>query len=95
VAVFVHAHGHGGLLAAVADGLDLLHLVGPGQQVLAAFEQLAAEVGTQPIAEHRNAQLVDHLAELPDLAAAEELRLVHEHAAERPVRGQVVADQPL
>src|SRR5690606_35648915 len=34
--VFVHAHGHRGLAAAVADGLDLDQLVGPGQQVLAA-----------------------------------------------------------
>src|SRR5690606_6898151 len=42
-ALFVHAHGHRGLAAAVADGLDLVDLVRPRQQVLAALEQLAAE----------------------------------------------------
>src|SRR5690606_17679134 len=49
--VFVHAHGHRGLAAAVADGLDLDQLVGPGQQVLAALEQFAAEVRAQAVAQ--------------------------------------------
>src|SRR5690606_7246939 len=63
----VHPHRHRGLAAAVADGLDLADLVGPGQQILAALEQLAAEIRAQPVAQHRHAQRIDHLAQLPDL----------------------------
>src|SRR5690606_39054838 len=72
-ALRVHAHGHRRLAAAVADGLDLADLVGPGQQVLAALEQLAAEIRAQPVAQHRHAQRGDHLAQRPDLGPAEEL----------------------
>src|SRR5690606_468405 len=75
-ALGVDAHVHGRLLAAVADGLDLLKLVGPGQQVLAALEQLSAEVGAQAVAQHRDAQAVDDLAQLPDLGPGQELGLV-------------------
>src|SRR5690606_22736766 len=73
VALAVHAHGHRGLAAAVADGLDLADLVRPGQQVLAALEQFAAEIGAQAVAQHRHVQRVDHLAQLPDLVAPQEL----------------------
>src|SRR5690625_641091 len=45
----VHAHHHGGLAAGMADGLDLRQLVGPGQQMPAALEQLAAKVGAQAV----------------------------------------------
>ncbi len=95
MAVIVDAHGHGRLAAAVADRLDLLQFVGPGQQVLAALEQFAAEVRAQPVAQHRNAQRIDHLAQLPDLRLAQELRLIHQQAVERAVRGDVPRDQRL
>src|SRR5690606_602107 len=92
-ALGVDPHVHRGLLAAVADRLDLLQLVGPGQQVLAALEQLAAEVGAQAVAQHRDAQAVDHLAQLPDLGAGQELGLVDQYAAEPAVGGDVLLHQ--
>jgi hypothetical protein len=67
----------------VADGLDLADRVGPGQQVLAALEQFAAEVGAQAVGQHRDRSAVDDLGELPDLALAQELRLVDQHAVQR------------
>ena len=81
VALIVHTHRHRGLLAGVADRLDLLDLVGPGQQVLAAFKQLAAEIGPQAVSHDRLAAVVGHPGELPDLRGGEELRLVDEDAA--------------
>jgi len=89
----VHTHRHRRLLAAVADGLDLGQFVGPREQVLAALEQLPLEIRAQPVAQHRDAKAVDHLAQLPHLRFAQELRLVDQHAMQRPVRGDIGTDQ--
>ena len=48
--VFVEAGVAGGLLAAPADGLDLLDDVGAGEQLLGAGEQISPEVGPQAVA---------------------------------------------
>ena len=79
----------------MADGLDLLQFVGPGQQVLAAFEQLAAEIGAQAVAQHRDAQRIHHFAQLPDLRLAQELRFIDQHAVELAARGDVGLDDAL
>jgi len=95
VPLVVDAHGHRRLLAGVADGLDLLQFVRPGQQVLASFEQLSEEVGAQPVTEHRHAQCIHHFAQLPHLHARQELRFIQQDAVQRPVGVDVLAQQPL
>src|SRR5690606_15530453 len=94
-ALLIHPAGHGRLASAVADRLDFADLVGPGQQVLAALEQLAAKVGPQAVAQHRDVQRIDHFAELPHLAAGQELCLVHQHAVQWAAAGHVPPDQRL
>src|SRR5690606_29451054 len=94
-ALLVHAHGHRRLAAAVADGLDLLDLVGPGQQVAAALEQFAAEVGAQAVAQHRHAAGIHDLGQLPDLRPAQELGLVHQHAVQPALCADVGLDDGL
>ena len=69
VAVRVHAQHHRRLGTAVADGFQLLEIVGPGEQVLAALERLALEVGAQAETEHRDIEPVDHLGQLEHLVA--------------------------
>ena len=91
--VFVDAHHHGCLASRVADGLDLLQVVGPGQQVLAAFEQLAAKIRAQTEGQNRNAASVHHVTQLPDLRLAEELRFVDQHAIERATLGNIGVDK--
>src|SRR5690606_40766331 len=54
----------------------------PGQQVLAALEQLAAEIRAQPVAEHGDAKRIDDLGQLPDLRLSQELGLVDQHAVQ-------------
>src|SRR6185312_9878259 len=92
-APLVHAHHHGGLTPGVADRLDLLQLVGPGQQVAATLEQLAAEVRAQTIGQHGNMESIDDIADLPYLRLAEKLRLVDKHAMQRSACGDVGLDQ--
>src|SRR6187551_2490739 len=48
-AIGLDTHHHDCLASAVADGLDLDHIVGPRQQLSAAGEQLAAKVGAQSV----------------------------------------------
>ena len=44
-------------------------------------ENLATEIGSQTVAEHRNVQLVADHRQLQHLFWCKKLRLVHEHAA--------------
>lgn len=92
-ALLVHPHDHRRFAAGVADGLDLDELIRPGEQILAALEELAAKIGAKPIGEHRDAERIDDFAELPDLSFGEKLRLIDEDAVQRAVRGQIGADQ--
>ena len=80
MAVLVEAGVEGGLLAAPADGLDLLQLVGHGQQIIAALEQLAPEVHLQPVAQHRDAAVVHQVHQVKYLVLGEELGLVDDDA---------------
>ena len=56
------AQVHCCLAAAVADGLDLNDVVGPGEQVLAALEQVAEEIGADAVGEHRDVHDVRDVA---------------------------------
>jgi hypothetical protein len=70
------ADDHGGLAPAVTDRLELGELVGEREQTRAPFEQLAAEIGPQPVAQNRYRKLVDDHGEIFHLLAGEELRFV-------------------
>lgn len=50
----VDPQDHGRFAAAVADGFDFRKAIGPSQQVLAALEQVALEVGPKAIGKHRD-----------------------------------------
>ena len=45
-------------------------------------KQLAAEVGAQPVTQHRDVELVDHGAELLHLRRRQELRFIDQHAGQ-------------
>ena len=51
----------------MADRADLAQRVGDGQEFGGAFEEFAAEVGAQAIAQDGNVQPVCDPGELPDL----------------------------
>ena len=70
----------GRLLAAPADGLDLLQLVRHHQQVVAAGEQVALEVRPQAVADHGNIAVVHQMHQIVHLLLGEELRLVNDDA---------------
>ena len=82
--VFVEAGVAGGLLAAPADGLDLLDDVRRGQQLLRAREELAGKVRPQAVADHRHVPIVHHADQILHLVPAEKLRLVHNDAGIGP-----------
>ena len=86
----------GGALPAPAQGLDLqcVHPVRQLDEPRAAFEQVRAEVGQDAEREDVDLQLVDHLGELVDLVAGEELGLVADEVVDAAALGQLVDDVP-
>ena len=76
VAVFVHSYDHRRLGAAMANCLEFLEVVTPGQQIFTTFERLPLEIGPQAIGQHGNIQLVGDFAELEHLFLGQELRLI-------------------
>ena len=82
VAFAVDAQVHRRLAPALAHRLQLDQRVGQREQRRRAGKQLAAEVGAQAVAEHRNADLVGDAAQLQDMVAGQELRLVDQQAVE-------------
>ena len=51
--------------------------------MIAIREEIALEIGAQPVAHHRNGEPVGHPRQLPHLLVGQELRLVDEHAMRR------------
>lgn len=76
----VDPQDHGRFAAAVADGFDFRKAIGPSQQILAALEQVALEVGPKAIGEHRDGESVGDIAELADLGFGQELGFVDQDA---------------
>jgi hypothetical protein len=76
----VDPQDHGRFAAAMADGFDFRQAIGPSQQVLAALEQVALEVGPKAISEHRDGEPVGDIAQLPDLGLGQELGFVDQDA---------------
>jgi len=64
----------------MADRAHLAHLVGQRQKRGGTGEQLASEIDAQAVGHHRHIQIVDGAGQLPDLFAAQPLRLVDQHA---------------
>ena len=64
----------------MADGFDFRQAIGPSQQVLAALEQVALEVGPKAIGEHRDGEPVGDIAQLPDLGLGQELGFIDQDA---------------
>ena len=83
VAFLVDPEVHRRLAAAFADGFQFDQRVGQREQRRRPGKQLALEIGSQAIAEHRNIQLVGDLAELQHMRLRQELRLVDEDAVQR------------
>ena len=69
----VGAQIHGRLAPAIADRAHLAKIIGQRQQRRGAVEQLALEVGAQPLAQDRRVQIVADPGELIDLGSGEEL----------------------
>ena len=90
LAVVVDAHVHRRLLAAGADVLDFLDVVGQRQQVGRTGERVAAEVAAQAVADHRHAAHLRQLVQLLDLGGGEELGFVDQHAGDLRRLGQEI-----
>ena len=69
----------------MANRFQFLEFVRPGEEILAALEQLALEVRSQAEAQHRDAQFVHDLGQLVHLLPGQELRLVDENAVNAPL----------
>ena len=82
MALGIDAQVHRRLAPAFAHRLQLDQRVGQREQRRRAGEQLALEIGAQAVAEHRDAELVGDPAQLQDMVAGQELRLVDQHAVE-------------
>ena len=67
----------------MADGADLPEIVSDGEEFCGAGKQLAAEIGAQAVAEHRDAEPVCDACELPDLLLRQELRFIDEDGVDR------------
>ncbi len=78
----VDPQDHGRFTAAVADGFDFRKAIGPSQQVLAALEQVALEVGPKAIGEHRDGESIGDIAELAHLGLGQELGFVDQDAVD-------------
>ena len=76
----VDPQDHGRFAAAVADGFDFRKAIGPSQQVLAALEQVALEVGPKAIGKHGDRESIGDIAELADLGLGQELGFVDQDA---------------
>ena len=74
----------------MADGADLAHIVGNGEQRHRAGKQLALEIGAQSVAHDRNVDPVGDARQLPDLILAKKLRFVDEDAGDRLVGMQTL-----
>jgi hypothetical protein len=70
------AHDHRRLAAAMADRLQFRELVRKGKQPAAAFEEFAAKIGPEAVAQDRYGKLVDDHGEIIHLLAGQELRFV-------------------
>ncbi len=81
-AVSIESEHHGRLAAAVADCLDFDEVVGPGEQVSAAFKELSLEVGSESVTEDGYAEVVGDVSELLHLFTAEELSFVDQQAVQ-------------
>ena len=79
VAVTIDTGIDGGLAAAIADGLDLLDLIGQLHQPHRAGEQAGLEIGTQAEADHRHIVIIYNGPQLLNLLGSHELALVHDH----------------
>ena len=82
VALGVDAQVHRRLAPALAHRLQFDQRVGEREQGRRAGEEIAPEVGAQAVAEHRDAELVGDAAQLQDMVAGQELRLVDQQAVE-------------
>ena len=71
----IEAKDHGGLAATMANGLDLGQVVGPGEQITAALEELSLEVRAKAVTQDGNVVFVGDISELLNLFASEKLSL--------------------
>ena len=75
-----HAGVERGLAAAPADGLDLLDGVRPGQQPLAALEEISLKIRAQSVADDGNVLIVYDGHQALHLRLGQKLGLVHDDA---------------
>ena len=83
IATFVESDNEVSLAPAVTYCFEFKQLVGPRQQVMAAFECLSEEVGAKTISQYRDIQFIDHFNELRYLCFGKELGFINKHAVER------------
>ena len=79
MAIFVETGVKGRFFAAPADGFDLLQLVRQHQQMVAAREQVALEVGAETVADDGDAAVIDEVDEVIDLIFCQELGFVDDN----------------
>ena len=66
----------------MADRLEFLQVVTPGQQILAAFEGLTLKVRSQAVCQHRNIQVVGDVTQLKNLVLGQKLRFIDQYAVQ-------------
>ena len=81
-ALVVESQHHGGFASTVADRLDLNQAVGPGEQVLTPLKELPLKIGSQPVAKHRDSEVVGDISKLVYLVASEKLGFINEQAVQ-------------
>ena len=79
MAVFVETGVKGRFFAAPADSFDLLQLVRQHQQVVAAREQVALEVGAETVTDDGDAAVIDEVDEVIDLIFCQKLGFVDDN----------------
>jgi len=92
--IWIDAQDKRGLAAAVADGFDFHHGIGPRQEISTPLEELPLEVGPQAIGQHRDSFKVAQIAELPHLLTRQKLGFIDQDAIDWLPR-QLLLHDPL
>lgn len=78
----VDSQDHDRFATAVADGFDFRQIIGPGQQVLATFEEVSLEIRAKAVRQYGDRESIGDITELADLGFGQKLSFVDQHAVD-------------